>query len=264
MMLSNLKQFRIIYFLIVRDLISLKEDLASIIFASISYPVRGIIIFSYILAGAGLGHEYGIFYFIGVIPSVAIVKILHGLSKILYDFQGDRIIDFELTLPVSANLLFLRKALVLGIKSMLLSLPTIPVGIFMLHSGFEAVDIKPFKLFIFFIVYNLLLGFATVWVSGWIKSSKDVGSFWSRYLHTSWVFGCTLFPWKLFYMLYPTWATIDLLNPVTYIMEGIRSATLSSSDYINFWICLVMVLLFSIFFAVHGLYLIKKRLDVVR
>lgn len=55
---------------------------------------------------------------------------------------------------------------------------------------------------------------------------------------------------------------ITLLNPLTYIMEGNRSAALGPSEYIPFWISFALWL-FILLCAGDGIRRLKKRLDCV-
>lgn len=260
-MWNFIKQIRILNYLMWRDLIVLKKQLLPILFDAVLWVVRNTIIFGFILIGAGLPSNFGIFYFVSMIPTVSIIRIMHGIGMMLYD-ESTGYIDYELTLPISSRWVFLRKGFVLGLKTTLLSLGAIPVGL-ILYKQLNQLNVSFGKFILIFILINLLVGFATLWISSWIKNMSEIGSVWIRYLHTLWLFGCILFPWKLFNSMFPVWALINLLNPVTYIMEGIRSVTLDPSMYLDFWICISVITGYMFFFMKRSLTLLKRRFDVM-
>lgn len=248
--------------LLKRDCIALKQEIKPEFLNSFAMPIRHIINFAYVLTGAGLSYAFGPFYFVGLIPTISILRVMAESSSMLSDFEGERFIDYELTLPLKVNIIFLRKIFLLSLKFIVLSLPLIPIGFFLLPNK-HLFNIQLAKFIIIFIAANIMISCMILWLVGWIKSVSKIGSIWIRYLHTLWLFGCLFFPWKLFFALYPVWALFNLFNPITYVMEGLRASTLGQSDYLDYWICLIIIIIFSLLFALQGLSLLKKRLDVV-
>ena len=61
----------------------------------------------------------------------------------------------------------------------------------------------------------------------------------------------------------PRIAYISLLNPMVYIMEGTRAAVLGQEGSLDFWVCVLMTLVFTILCTFDGIRRIKRRLDYV-
>jgi ABC-type multidrug transport system permease subunit len=56
---------------------------------------------------------------------------------------------------------------------------------------------------------------------------------------------------------------INLINPVMFATEAIRSSVLKSDDYLPFWQSILVMIIFTIIFAFLGIRKLKKRLDCV-
>ena len=94
-----------------------------------------------------------------------------------------------------------------------------------------------------------------------MKTIAQIENVWLRLIFPLWYLGCFQFSWQTLYKISPMIAYIDLCNPMTFIMEGMRSATINSSGSLPFWICCAMILFYAMFSFVLGLYWMKKRLD---
>lgn len=261
--MSFLSSSKIFLQLFYRDLLILKKEIVVFVLDSLAWPIRAVVIWGYIMPSLGVSSGYGMFYFAGMIVTSCITKIMYGLSKIFDDLEGNKLINYELTLGLSSNLVLIRKALALSLNLIILGFVVLPVGLIVLLPQVEYLKFNIGKFVLIFVLICLMIGFATLWFSSWIKNSFQIGSIWSRYLHTLWLFGCSFYPWKLFYSMFPFWGLLNLLNPVTYAMEGVRSSMLNSSDYIDYWVCVIAIFIFTVYFALRGINLFKKRLDVI-
>lgn len=263
MKIGFVQRLAIVKHLFKRDLIELRKEILPLLLDSIIWPTRMLIVYGFILTGAGLEKKFGEFLFVGLIPSISFLRINNNLSKIMSDLENNQYIYYELLLPLTANMVFFRRALILSLKSFILAIPIIFAGIGILLSGSIYFSVNYIHFFLILIVSNLMFGFGTIWISSWLKTSLYITSVWNRYLHTIWIFGCLFYPWKIFYTLFPFAAILSLANPFVYVMEGARSTVFNTADYLNFWICLAMIILFTIYFAYKGIYLLKRRLDLV-
>ncbi len=105
-------------------------------------------------------------------------------------------------------------------------------------------------------------GFALM-VGSFVKNMSTIGSVWMRFIYPIWFLGGFQFSWTVLFKTSPKLAYLNLINPMTYIMEAIRGAILGQEGYLPFWPCTSMVILFAFACAWYGIVRLKKRLDFV-
>ncbi|MBM3184388.1 MAG: hypothetical protein FJZ64_03690 [Chlamydiae bacterium] len=77
------------------------------------------------------------------------------------------------------------------------------------------------------------------------------------------MFGAYFYTWVSLEKLSPTFAWITLINPIVYVLEGMRSAALGQEGHLPFWVCFFSLWGFIFVFASHAIYKLKRRLDCV-
>ena len=112
-------------------------------------------------------------------------------------------------------------------------------------------------------VSALFSGFFSLYLIGITKSIMQIEDIWNRIIHPLFCLGGFNFTFKVMFTASPFMAYINLLNPLMYMFEGMRGATLDPSMSIPFWICVTVLLLFSLPMGYIGIYLLKKRLDAI-
>ena len=75
------------------------------------------------------------------------------------------------------------------------------------------------------------------------------------------IFSPAFFTFKKVITIIPTLAQLMLLNPLTYIVEGLRVALLGSGDYLPLTTCLMGILIGIMFMYVRLYYGFYKQLD---
>ena len=92
---------------------------------------------------------------------------------------------------------------------------------------------------------------------------ERIETVWTRFIFPLWFLGGFQFSWQIVYGISKPLSYVMLANPVTYVMEGLRAATLGQAGYIHFWICVGMLCAFSIATGTLAYRGLKKRLDFV-
>lgn len=220
---------------------------------------------TYVMPLLGMTQEYGPFAAWGAIPSACIFE-LYGLAILLVtDIRGERAISSRLILPVPTNLVFVAKACAYAIKSLANTLTAGTVGALLLAVGgrFSLAHFSLFKLSLGIVVCVVFVGFFSLFMTSLVESIYRLSSVWTRILYPLWYLGGAQFSWQVTVAFWPTLGFCCLLNPITYLMEGVHAATLDPSRYLNFWFCMVMILLFTSAFGVIGIKRLKKQLQWV-
>jgi ABC-2 type transport system permease protein len=80
--------------------------------------------------------------------------------------------------------------------------------------------------------------------SFWYDPEWFKNNMWARRLNILLCFSSVFYPWKQVSALMPWMGRLLLLNPLTYITEGMRAALLTEADYLPLIICIPVTLFF--------------------
>lgn len=247
-----------------RDLVSIRRKFLGNLLDSASVLFCLLIVFGYLMSSYGLGSDYGPFLLVSAIASFGFLGTISKVFNLITDIEGDRTISYTLTLPLPSWLVFAYVGFVWAVDSLLTSIFLFPLGKIILFNQFDLSKISYLKLIPIYITMNLFYGFFSLWLTSILKKMGDVGHLWIRVINPLIMFGAYYYSWDAIYQISPTLARIHLINPLVYVMEGMRSAVIGSSHFIPFWISFTMLWAFTIAFAWHGVSRLQKRLDCVK
>jgi len=259
----NKKYFKICKNLILSDLLLFKKDLFDKIIDLGIWVGLTMFVTGYIMPYFGLVGSFGIFQFGGIMAAVGLFQLYGAVVEFVSDLQGDRVIDYHLTLPIPSWLAIASKAIYYFINYMICSMIMLPFGKLSLWNQLNLMDINYGQLFLALIIQNIFYACFTIFAASLIDSMSKMGTVWQRCIFPMWFMGGFQFSWMALYTVTPIIAWIDLCNPMIYATEATRIALLGQADYLNFWLCLVMLSFFSIISFMIGLLNLKKRLDFI-
>ena len=199
----------------------------------------------------------------GSIASSMFIQVFAQAMMLLMDIKNTRHIDFLLTTPVPAWIIFIKITVGFFMPQFLISISTLPV------IKFIAGDLLPMRLVSWgafiavMLLSNLFFALATTLVctlAYWHESPSRV---WARILFPLWFIGCFQFSWQTLYAKSALGAYLDLLNPFTYVMEGTRAALLGQAGYLPIWACLGGLVVLGSIVAYVGFRRLQKILDFV-
>ncbi len=216
----------------------------------------------YIMPSFGIKDPtYGTFILIGNFAIWGLFEMLTSIAMFLGDLQGDKSISYYLSLPLPSYMLFIEQALASAYRSMAGAIVILPMGKLILGENFMLSAINWPCLIIAFFIINIFYGFFTLFIAGYVPSLAALTMVRSRIMFPLWFLGGFQFPWKMLYGVAPKVALISLCNPIIYVMDGMRSTVLPHENYLPFWNCMGMLILFSILFGYFGTKKLKQRLD---
>jgi ABC-2 type transport system permease protein len=253
-----------VYYLIRRDLSLFwkAEFLGKLLNTSILFFTI-LVTFGYFLPAYGLKPNYGPFLLVGVIAGYAFFEIMGKVAVMTADIQGDRTILYTLTLPIPSWLVFVYMGVSWAICTSIMNFLMFPLGKLLLFSQFDLTKINLFKLPLIFIMTNLFCGFFALWLGSIFKKMSGIPNLFVRIINPMYSFGGGWFSWFVIHDTSPILAYIDLVNPLVYIMEGMRAATLGQEGYLPFWFSLSGITVFTLGFAWDAVRRLQKRLDCV-
>ncbi len=227
------------------------------------WVVLTMVVTSYIMPYFGLSHDFGVFQLGGVIAATGLFELYSSVVELVSDFEGNREINYSMTLPIPSWMSLLSKAAFYSIVYSVISLLMLPVGKLTLWNQFDLTQIDYLKFFLCLVFQNIFYACFVLWTASIIANMSKLGSVWARCIFPMWFMGGFQFSWVALHKALPLIAYINLINPMIYITEAMRVALLGQTDYINFWLCLVAIMFFSIVCFIAGMRNLKRRLDFV-
>jgi len=249
--------------LIARDLRIFKVDFWGKFIDSCIMLFSTVVIFSYFLSSYGLRPDFGPFILVGVIAGFGLFDVVGKVASMIGDIEGDKTILYTISLPIPAWLVFAYQGLSWALYSSLLCFLLLPLGKLLLFSQFDLTVINYPKLVLMFIMSNLFFGFFALWLSSVCKRMTRLSHLFVRVINPMYMFGGYLYSWHAVYKLSPVGGYMSLINPLIYVMEGMRAAILGQEGYLPFWFSLVMLMIFTIVFGLDAIRRLKKRLDCI-
>lgn len=201
--------------------------------------------------------------FIGMITQIVFSSAYGIAFRQANDLKKSKFINYQLALPLNKAWLFGQIIFSFMIEIAFISLPLIALGSIFLASYFT-IQISSLAATLLMYILSLLI-YASLFI--YFVYSCDFNWFldnvWARRLTPLFFFGCGYYTWKKLYAFNAGLGVLTLLNPITYVHEGLRSVLLGSGDFIPLWICVAMTSIFCTALMIGLKYAIKRRLDPV-
>jgi len=207
--------------------------------------------------------DFGGFQLVGMIASICIFEIYSSCSSFFADLEGNKTISYYLTLPIPSWMIFIKQALALSCRTLLVTSLIIPFGKLLIGSRLDLSNFSVIKFVLIFLATNFFFSAFTLLMLGIFKGIETLRTLWIRIIFPLWFLGGAEFEWNMLYNLSPTFGYLGLLNPFVYAMEGIRAAVLGQEGFIPYWISLSVLTGLTILFTWIGITRLKKRLDFV-
>lgn len=256
-------QLQVFYALLKSDLLILRYNILDKLINLCIYVSVIVCVSQYLLPALGLPDSYGIFMFAGSLAMAGLFEVFPGAMALVNDFENEKTILYQLSLPIKSWLVILRLGIYYGINSFFLMLCMLPLGQLLLINKFNFLQVNLFKLLVIIYFASLFYGIFTLWFASKVKNSYVIGNIWMRFVFPMFQLGGLQFSWKVLHSRYPYFAYLDLLNPVIYITESFRSVILGQEEYISFWLCIFTINCFSLLFGIFAFKALKKRLDYI-
>lgn len=258
-----LNQLRVAGSLFITDCKSLRATLLDKIINISSWVIITIFVNGYLLPQMGIAANYGLITFGGVLAVAGMFEVYGIVAQLIADLLHEKIIYYYATLPLSANLLFIRMIAFNSCLSGFLTLCVLPLGKLLLWNDLDLLSFNWPYFVVAVIIANIFYGAFSLFTASFVYGFHQLGNVWSRFMFPLWFLGGFMFPWKILYQTVPAFAYLDLLNPLIYISEIYRIVLLGQEGYLNFWLCVCMVSIFTILCGWIGIKRFKKRCDFI-
>ena len=249
--------------LFTRDIFVHNSQISRRIIDALTWSVCVTLVAQYLLPSFGMNNSYGSFLVVANIGLWGLFEINTQLAEFLIEIEEGQNISYLLTLPIATPFIFIKYALGYAYRSWIVSLLIFPVGLMILpnlhHFAFSFSALLKFLLL--HALANIFYGFFCLYTASLSPNPGYITTIRSRFIFPLWNLGCANFSWNMLYNVSPLGAYINLLNPMTYILEGLRSTLLPEFNSLPYWNCVVSILCFILVFAYLSIKRLKKRLD---
>lgn len=240
-----------------------KKTFLDDIINKITWVSCSLIISTYIWPKVGMSEGFGVFMALGVLVSCSFWDAWGVTAQFVSDIEGDRVIDYYLTLPLSSRLFFIKQITFYALRSMVPSLLMIPISKIILGSRMNFAQFDAGKFIVIFIVTNIFCATLSLLMTSLVKKMSAIDNVSIRFLFPMWFFGGSQFSWMTFHSAAPYFAYINLCNPLLYAMEAMHVAFLGQAGYLPFWPSIFMLLLFSVACGYMGTRRLVRHLDCI-
>ena len=254
---------QVFFQLIRKDLLAFWRDYPSKLLDTAICFATNVIVFAYFMPQEGIREGYGLFFLIGVISSFGLIEVVGKVGAFVADIYGEKTISSTLVMPIRSEGVFCYIAIFWALTSALLAIMLFPLGKFLLFHEFDLSSISYTRLVVMFTSSNLFYGIFGLWVASLLNDIGSLNRLWLRYVVPIWMFGGYFYSWKSSMLLNPIIGCVSLINPMIYIMEGMRAAVIGQEGYLPYWVCLIMVWVFNIVLLKHAVFRLKRKLDCV-
>jgi ABC-2 type transport system permease protein len=249
--------------LLARDLRIFKEGFFNKFIDICIQLITMVVVFGYFLPSNGLSSDFGPFVLIGVIASFGFFDVVGKVMQMVVDMEGDKTILYTLSLPISQWLVFFYIGLSWAISSSIICALLFPLGKLLFWSSLDLSKVHIARFLLAFVLSNIFFGFFALWLSSMCRKMTSLQHIFVRVINPLYMFGGSFSTWQSAYALAPIIGYLTLLNPIVYVMEGMRAAVLGQEGYLPFWLSCGALVLFTTFFAWHAISRLKKRLDCI-
>ena len=263
-MLTINKSYRqTIKYLFIRSIKIKNRELYNKIINGIIWSTLNIVIFAFIMPKIGISQTFGIFIVATMPPSNSYLTAMNSVYAILTDIANEESsLTYELILPIPQWIIFATYAIEIAYQALATSILVLPLGKLILGSNLKLEFISCIKFYFILTISSLFFGFFAIFIASLGKNlHSELDNIWMRFIFPMWFLGGAQFSWQNLYCASPTFAYINLLNPVVYALEGARSVILNPQLSLPYWKCVLALLFFTIIFGYRGIHNLKKRMD---
>lgn len=251
----------VLWTMLLRDARVFKKKTLSRMFDGIIWGFAIITVSHFIMPHIGTGKEFGAFIAVGNIAIWGMFEMLADTAVILADITGHKGISYFLTLPIPQSLVFIRLALFNAYKSFVTPLPIFVVAKLIVGSSVPLKSIAFGKLIPLYILINLFYGFFGLFLASISPDLPAIATIRTRYITPIWFLGGYQFSWAISHQALPLLSRINLINPMLYVFEGLRSTVLGPEGFLPYWTCFGVIAMYTIIFGYFAVRNLKRKMD---
>jgi ABC-2 type transport system permease protein len=244
-----------------RDMFVTGRELPTFLLQVILQPFFLVFVFGKVLTSLGFVRaDYAELLLPGIIALTVVMTALQGTAlPMVIEFSFTKEIEDRLLAPLPVGLVALEKMLFGTLRALL-------AGAVMFPIGWLVLGILPFQgariwMLAVFLVVGAIMGSGLGLTLGTAVQPKNISIMFAVVLTPLLFTGCSQYPWPSLSRL-PWFQDITLLNPLTYMSEGVRASMVPQVPHMRPWIAAIMLMVATAiltFTAVRGF--LRRAID---
>lgn len=254
--------FLVFLALLKRSTKTYRQQLPHTVLDGIILTSLNVLVFGYLFPAMSMPESLIAPVFLGTLITLSCNLGFSMATRVVRDLRFTRFIDYLLTLPFDKNWLWGYYVTSFVIE---LAISTVPLLIFGLWALSNKIDLSNAQWHYFVIIYllgNLFFSLLFLSLSFLYPYFWFIDNIWPRRLTPLIISGSVYAPWQRIYELSNTLGILFLVNPITYLAEGMRSSLLGSTHYINPLFCIAALVIAVGFSTVLLSFSTKKLTEV--
>jgi hypothetical protein len=239
------------------------KDFFQNLFDAMAWPITIILINGYVMPSLGLPSDYGAFTAVSMVVIMGAYNAWAGSMIIAADLSGQKTITYDLTLPLPYWMVWLKNGLYLSIRTAAFNGIPIIIGKILLGNTFDLSNFSLCKFLIIHIIACLFFGMFALWSTVITKTAEGHSRLELRLIGPMFFLNGWAASWATLYAVSPAMGIAVRFLPWIYAYEGCRAAVLGQNGYLNFWLCVGMLILFTTLTICWSVWLFKKRMDCI-
>lgn len=248
--------------LVKRDLHVTKKELKNLAIDAALLTIVELLLFGKLMPMIGMPSAFIIPVYLGSIIMFIFFRASSFADTVVYDLEFNRIIDYQLTLPMPATTLLITKIVGFMMQTMIVTLPQLFIGLAFLQPDQSLLSLSTciyltlFYPLILFFFGSLFLFFSFHYQFHWF-----ITNIWVRRCEPLLMVSTIIAPWHTIYELSPLMAAIVLINPVSYAIEGLRTIIMQSPNALPLTLCTIGLLIASAISFILASNAFAKKVD---
>jgi ABC-2 type transport system permease protein len=244
-----------------RDLFVTGRELPTFLAQVILQPLFMVFVFGKILTQLGFARPgFAELLLPGIIALTVAVTGLQGTAlPLVIDFSFTKEIEDRLLAPLPVSFVALEKILFGTLRALIAGAIMFPIGRLVLGT-------LPFQsdrvwLLIVFLLLGAVMGSGLGMTLGTLVQPNQISIVFALVLTPLLFTGCTQYPWPSLSSL--RWfQVLTLVNPLTYVSEGVRAAMVPQVPHMHAWIAVIVLLFATVGLVVAGvLGFLRRAID---
>ena len=232
---------------------------------SLQYPILYGLCFGYLLPKIGMGGSA-----IMCVSVMAIGTILYALFTAGFGICAEFLMDFEKARTIDYKLQFMPIWLIIAQKVVFNSLFIfvscvlyIPMLKLLFYNDFDISQISWAGTYAMVLMSSVFIAAFQICFACAVSSRKSIRHLWRRVNYPMIIFGGFLVPWKPMNNYSSVLGYLGLLNPVTYITEGLRRAVLGIETFFPVSYCITALTIATLVCVGLSVILLRRKIDAV-
>lgn len=237
-----------------------REFFSNLLDAS-AWPTVLILVNGYIMPALGMPENYGAFTAVSMVVIMGAYTAWTGSVVLAADLAGERAISYELTLPLPYWMVWIKCGLALAVKAAAFNIMPLLIGKIILGSRFDLSTFSPLQFLLIYVVSCLFFGMFALWSTVITNTAESHSRLELRLIGPMFFLNGWTASWIAMYGVSAALAIFVRFLPWIYAYEGSRAAVLGQEGFLNLWLCIGMLILFTVALTWMSIMLFKRRMD---